>query len=310
MPVVSCNELFEGRTGRDDFTKHRTFTRVFELYTDSDADGAPTAGGYAGLPRLGNSHPEDVAAVVVAVVPQQDGADPRRWLVTIEYDTQPPLPEALQPDGGDQTEPGAIAENPLARKPIWKFGFQQLTETLRSAYLTNADGVNIGGSKPVVNSAGFMFDPGIQVEVSRPIITVTRNFPDIDTGFLIDMIDAVNKTSWKSLTPRQARCVGIEANSNWENNVFFWSITFTFALKQDTWDVRVLDAGLFERIQIGDTPDGPVFQIRAILDPQGNPVTEPVPLNGAGRRLPPGNPETYLVFSAYKQRDFNTLIGV
>lgn len=317
MAVDTVVELFEGRNGRDEFDRHRTYTRVFEVYTTDDDDGPATAGGSALLPRLGDSHPEDSQAVVVAVVPAQDSADPRRWIVNIDYDTQPPLPEALQPesptgDPGAEQTPADLPDNPLNRPAIWRGSFQQIQEVLRDAYLTDANGDNIGGSKPVVNSAGFLFDPPVMVERSRPTLTITKNIPSLNIFALNDVVDSVNKTAWKGLEIRTARLVGVEFQSGLENGVFFWTVSWTFALKFDKWDIRVLDAGLAERVVVPSVPGqpGPQYEIRPILDPQGNPITEPVPLDGNGKRLAPNQPEVYLLFSGYKQRDFNAVIPV
>lgn len=311
-------ELFEGRQGADPYDRHRTYTRVYEVYTDDDDDGPATAGGTALLPRLGASHPEDVQAVVVRVNPVQDPADPRRWLVNIEYDTQPPMPDALQPesptgDPGAEQSPADRPDNPLNRPAVWHGSFQQIQEVLRDAYLTDANGVNIGGSKPVVNSAGFLFDPPVMVERSRPVLTITKNIPSLNIFQLNDLVDSVNTVAWKGLEVRTARCVGVEFGSGFENGVFFWQVTWTLALKFDKWDLRVLDAGFAERVVTGTDPGpppAPIIELRPILDPQGNPITEPVPLDGNGRKLGVNQPEVYLLFSGYKQRDFNTLIPV
>lgn len=315
------HELFEGRTGEDNFTRHRTYSRYFEILTTSDSDDVATAGSYASLPRLGDSYPSDAFAVCVGVVPTQDSLNPRRWLVEIKYDTQPDrgtgaggVADALQPveAGGGSAAPGTLDENPLLRPTKWKITFQQSTEALRTAYARDkVTGLNVGGSVEVVNSAGLMFDPGITVEVSRPVLTITKNYADFSIAAAADLIDSVNTTTWQGLTSRQARCIGIETESTWENGVFFWPVTYSIALKQDTWDMRILDAGTVEGWKIGhDFLGRPIYEYHAILDTTGNPVNDPVPLDGAGRRRPIGLPEVYLLFSAYKQRDFNSLIVV
>src|SRR5581483_11506179 len=141
MPVVSVYEVWTGRTGQDTFTKRRTFSRVFEVWTDNAFDDAVVVGSCPLLPRLGNGYPTDPAAVVVAVKPAQDDETPLRWMVTCDYDTQPDNPQRQanqqQPagasGGGQPQGPGQQPENPLARPPVWKGGFQQTTEVLETA---------------------------------------------------------------------------------------------------------------------------------------------------------------------------------
>lgn len=327
MAVTSCHKLWEGRGGSADFQMRRTYTQVFEVYTDSVTDDAVIAGTVPVgvpdvLPAMGDPHQEDPYAIVTGRAPSQDAADPLRWLVTITYDTQPgggtqggtqAQQESLQPaeNGGAAQSPGNRSENPLQRPASWKGTFQQVQEVLRSAYKTDQDGNNIGGSVAVTNSAGFLFDPPVMVEESRHVITITKNYSSLSLASIKQLRDSVNKTAWKGFPPRTLRVVGIEYSSAFENGVAFWQVTYSLAEKEDTWDIRVLDAGLCERWQIGtDSGTGaPIYEFRTILDKHGNPVTEPVPLSN-GKKLAPGAPEAYLVFSGYRQREFNTLIVI
>jgi hypothetical protein len=324
MSVVAVNELWDGRSGQDTFTKRRTFSRVYEVLCDSPLDNAAVAGGTAFLPRLGYPYPNDPAAIVVAVKPQQDGDNPLRWLVTIDYDTQPDIPSSQQasqqPNGGQEQQPQQVPENPLNRPPVWKYSYQQTTEVVASANrevskrtFNTVNGrvdfdhpidtvVTVGG--PVVNSAGLPFDPPATIEVSRPIVTVTHNLAAFDHSAFDDLQDAVNSVGWWGLNPRCARCIGLEATSAYENGVSFWQVTYTFAVKRDTWDVRILDCGYSEKYDSG----GGVFKQRKIKDAWGREATEPVPLDGNGAKLAVGQPPVYMVFRVYRERDFNELV--
>lgn len=319
MAVVSIKELWSGRTGRDTYTRQRTYTRVFEVYTDDPADEATVAGGDLSLPRLGEQYPADADAVVVAVVPSQDDDEPLRWLVQIDYDTQPPLPEAVQPTdgagGGGGTQPlGSVPDNPLSRPAIWRFSFQQTQEVLRKSY-QHTNGVNDlpeEKTKPVKNSAQFPFDPPVMVEVSRPLVSVTKNLPTFSLPEFRELQDAVNSEPWHGIPALCAKCVGVEAQSGFENGVYFWSYTWTFALNFDTWILEVLDAGWIERLIERDEETGDYTTIgtRAFVDEAGNPRTEPTLLDRNGRELADGADEVYLKFSAYPQKDYNVLVPV
>ncbi len=322
MAVVSIYEVWTGRTGQDTFTKRRTYARVFEVWTDTAFDDVVSVGSCPLLPRLGNGYPSDPPAVCVAVKPQQDDETPLRWMVTIDYDTQPETPQKLAnqqqpsggggPGGGSPQGPGQVPENPLARPPSWKGGFQQTTKVLAEAFKFDpATGNQLPGSVPVRNSAKLPFDPPVTVEESYVVLTVTRNVALLDLGKLKDLRDAVNSKPWYGLNPRCARVVGIDFGSKFENNVFFWELSHQIAIKDDTWDLRKLDAGfavLIHEQRLND-PQGGVDRWKVITDENGEPIKEPVPLDGAGGQKKPGDPETYLVFQGYKQRDFNDLIA-
>lgn len=319
MAITSVELLFEGRGGNADWMQRRTYTRIYEVLTDDATDDAVTAGTAPGsLPVMGQSHPEDPAAVVVSRAPSQDSDRPTRWLVAIGYDTQPPgsaSPESAQGGGsaqpveagGGETAPGEQPENPLSRPAKWRVTFERITETARDAYKVDENGDNIGGTKPIANSAGDPFDPGIQVDRSYPVITITKNLPNLELAKMEELENAVNKTNWKGRAPRTVRCVGVEAESNWENGYTFWAYTFSLAIKSDNWDERVLDAGYRWRENVGSTVN-PDWRYYPFLDESGNPRKGL--LDGNGGKLADGEPEVFKLFSVRKQRDFNALLGV
>lgn len=315
MALVSVEPLFTGRSGQASFDNNRTFVRVYEVYTDNPYDDAVIAGTAPGfLPVMGDPHPENPAAIVSDRNIVQDDADPLRWLVTITYNTHLNLPDAVQPDGGTPANPADIAENPLRRPTIWKCTVQQVQEVARSGFPVD-DAGNFGLlPKPITNSAGFLYDPPVMIEVSRPVITATRNLAFEPILHAMEIGDIVNSLPWRGIPARCARVVGAEAEGVFENNVAFWRLTYSFAIKWDTWDARPLDAGTMERIvQFGDGGGGvPVTttKFQAILDPAGNPVTEPVPLDGNGRKLAANAGEVYRRYSCYRIRNFNTVLLV
>lgn len=313
MPVIgTAKEQWPGRTGKDDWNKHRTYTRVFEVWTDDPNDGVTVAGSATGVPDLGDSHPEDAAAVVVSVVPTQDEATPLRWTVAVEYDTQPPVRDSLQPEtvsppppppppASPQT-PADRKENPLDRAPIWRVGFQQTT--VPATY-------SLFGAEIIVrNSAKLPSDPPPMVERSMPSVSVTYNTASFNFSKLVETQDAVNDAEWQKMPARTVRCIGAEANSGYENGVHFWTVTYTFLVKDATWDLKILDCGYAELIEEAASPgNGMVASMywRKIKDPFGNEPTEPVPLDGNGLKLLPSGTPVYKTFRFYKERNFTTL---
>lgn len=315
MAVTSVRESWEGRAGKDVWTRQRTYTRTFEVVTDDPADDVTVAGSAVGpdgkrIPRLGDAYPGDSAAVVVSVHPSNLTDSPFHWLVTVEYDTQPPVPEAQQPSTSPpppppQAEQGEQQgvdrkENPLGRPPVWKFSFQQTTEPVQRSYF--------GALEPLRNSADLPFDPPATIEVSRPVVTCTWNVALVNLDRLDDLQDAVNDRPFWGKAARTWRCIGIDAQSNFENDCWFWTVTVTLAYRRETWDLKLLDAGYSEKVFVDPNNAGsPVWVWQKMKDPWGNEPTEPVPLDGNGRKLAIGSQPVFLEFRVYPERDFNTL---
>jgi hypothetical protein len=82
-------------------------------------------------------------------------------------------------------------------------------------------------------------------------------------------------------------------------------------LKQETWDVQVLDAGFAELTTRDDPATMKLVQVwTKIRDPFNQSPTEPVPLNGNGQKLAPGKDPVFLrgVPGNYQLQDFNLLM--
>lgn len=308
MAITTVNEIWPGRQASDDFTRHRLYTRVYEVYCDDPDDGPGVAGFTMALPRLGDAHPEDSQAVCVLVSPVQDEADPLRWIVNIEYDTQPEFPDAVQPDvteggGGEGAtqDIGDRPDSPLDRPPVWRFSFEKTTEIAKVGFKVDpfTGGISVLPSA-IATSAGMPFDPPPTIEVSRPLVSVTVNVANVSIWHLADVVDTINEFAWNGCEPRQAKCVGAEASSGFENGVFFWSVTYTFSIKYDTWDIQLLDAGFHKKEH--DSWLG----TDAIKDIVGTAGTGSGPwlLDGTGKLLPIDGTPVYLRWIAYRKKNF------
>jgi hypothetical protein len=74
------------------------------------------------------------------------------------------------------------------------------------------------------------------------------------------------------------RMTGWNGEYDQKNNV--WTISIEFLYKPDLWEIQYFDAG-FNEVVGGDR--------KAILDKAGNPVGQPVPLDGNGGQLTIGS---------------------
>lgn len=322
MSIEYVKELWPGRSGSDTFDKHRQYVRTYEVRTTDAADDVVTAGLTTLLPRLGQSYPSDPAAVVVDITPTNSSEDPTLWTVEVKYDTEIPRPasaEYAQPNaagvtspggsgggGGNQVPPPLREENPLLRPPMYRLGHETTTEVCEVDWL----------GKPIDNSAGEPFDPPVTREVSFPVFTITKNVQSVDFKLVELWVDAINKNPWMGIGARKCRISGYDYETVYENGFLFHRVTITVKVRWRGWDARPVDAGyrelqtvVFLKNQAGFEVEKEVTELVPIEDKRtGAYLTTPVPLNGAGLRLPAGQPlKTRGPFQLYREVAFSDL---
>lgn len=316
MALVSIYRLWTSRGGTDTFTRQRTYREVWEAVTDSAADDEEVVAGAGaaalGLPRLGQPHPRFPAAVCVEISAEQSEETPFRWMVNLKYDSSPTLPNSTDPDGGGQS-PGDIPENPLLRPAQWKIAGQKTTEPGTQWRVVDAGGNLAAALTPIRNSAKLPFDPSLQIEVSRPVIRVTKNVPFVTLEYLLRLQDAVNDRVWRTLPKWTARVDNYDTSNKFENGVSFVELSVDITLKAETWLAKILDAGFFTLDQRTNLTTGQQEQKwTKIRDPFGHEATEPQPLDGNGRRLAPTDDPVFLrgLPSNYHLENFTALLGL
>jgi hypothetical protein len=395
--IESVRQLFADRGGTDTYEKRRTYSRMFEVITDDEADDEQVVGNADGIPVLGTALDGDSDAVVVSVSCRQSDDTPLIWYVSVEYDTEPPKPGEI---GGDRdvdfdgnpidrggTGGGQPFDNPLLEPATWSITFQDTEEPAiegvlvepdgtprieapsanwatdtaykRGAYVQNGGNVYLcvavgddGKSAPagagpsgkgtqieddaltwdfyatlaetkndlnkairvaITTSGKLPFDPPVMVTVSKPVLTVTKNLPLglVTLAYLMALKNAVNEFGWRGLPARCAKVLKIDHDGGKERNgIPYVTTKWEIGLDVDTWDVRVLDAGfgyMRTRTEVGL---GQVTKYVRFTDEQGNPLEQPVPLNGAGQPLEPGDPPVYRRFIPRQTRviDFGTAL--
>ncbi len=309
MAVVHVEELWPGRGGKDGIEKKFTHTRIFEVKTDDPADDEMTAGAAEGLPRNGDAHPNNDRAAMIDIDCQNSDDDPTLWLVVCTYSTEIPGNQARETagydptsgasiptgGGGEGTDPYQRAENPLDRPATYRVDWESTTEICTEGTFGAA----------IKNSAGDPFDPPPQVEVSYPVITIEKNYPIGDPILNLDVQDeyqdAVNLDAWHGIDAGKCRFVGLNVIYGFENGVRFGRVTFRIKIRKKGWLLRLVDCGFREFVPGSLTPP-PADKMEPIRDEHGVEVAQPVPLDGAGRKLTPGAALVYLEFSIYTEK--------
>lgn len=278
---------------------------TFEVITETSISGDAMAIS-SGLPLIYSTHPDNPFARCVSIQPTQ--VDSLYWTVRYHYSTkldQLATADIGQPGGGGGGGGGGDSgfgdpknENPLLRTPTFRFTSRKFTE-----YITH----DINGV-PLKNSAQDDYDPE-PVEKTHLVLTVNKNLSlGLFTPLFIEQfVGCTNVNDYLGFASGEVLLDDLQADLSVEQNVVFWSVTAVFVFwKIKTingnnfggWKSRKLDAGFNELISGVLTP---------ILLPGAQRPAKPYLLNGAGRKLTPGETPKWKTFETYYLADFNEL---
>lgn len=298
MAYTGFVEVHEGRQGEVDSKFNRTYTRVFLVGTDSASYGPYYAGSHPSLPVLYSAHPEDAKAYCTRIRPAQDQGDPQLWRVTCEYSYAMDASQATGNPAIDSQQKGASPGSRVESPTVRPRDYALVQNTYMEASEFDAYGDEI------LNSAGDPFLPPVEIPRVEIIITVGLNDASApSTAWL----SAQNKTNANTMTvgPITAtagkfRLNRLSAQPVYENNVGYWRWTMEWAYRDDGWLLKIVDKGLREKTAAGE---------RQPVDPgSGLSPTQPILLNGAGRKLPTGISPVQLPFTIFRPYTFPTPI--
>lgn len=294
------------RKGEINAMWQRTYSRLFEVNTTDAFTGPLAVRNATGIPRVGDTYKVyesdgttvseyDDGSFVNSVSAQEvDGGEGKSWLVTVAYGPYNPA-----------TNP----QDPTATAPKVAFTGQQFDRP----FVRDVDG------NPVVNSAGDGFSEPPTVEDGRSILTVTRNeriktvpadptatpptaeIPGFDITLAKSFQNKVNDAVWNGAAIGTVKCGLITTSDPIQAPDGFWyfAVTYPFAEKPEGWKTVLLDQG-FAALD----GSGVVAQIKG---KDGQPINEPVPLDGSGGKLAHGSTPVFKTFTGYQSADFSLL---
>lgn len=273
----------------------RWYETTYQVISDSATETLPNiltaSHGGTSLPSLSDAYGDDATALCTRVAParlERTEGNLKVWGVVARYDqpvtTTPsgnPLNDAVQVEWGFAT---------YARMPV----------------------EDVYGNL-LINSAGDEFDPGVEVEHHRSVVTIIRNEASFDPLEAHAMQDAVNSgpcvIAGFYANAREAKCIEYTGKRGERNGVDYYQVTYRieFAsesekLDTDMWpsyDLRVLDRGWHYK-SAGKRKRCQVYN-------QTNDLVEadtPQLLNGSGGQLAVGGTPVYLNFYMYKEAHF------
>lgn len=171
--------------------------------------------------------------------------------------------------------------------------------------------------QPIVNSAHKAFDPPVEVDYTRMLLTVTRLHKKFPTNLLIFQ-DCVNKAPFRfningfqMFVPSfSVKVQGITGSAQWQNKRRFWRVDYVCEVDlYRGWRIDILDRGKTQLVRNNQTG---FYDDQLILDNKGHPINEPALLNGEGtparESATQSNPNgAYLRYAVYPERDFKPL---
>jgi hypothetical protein len=315
MPVIRVIEKWEGRTGGADEKGVRTLNRLWIVETDSDADGIPVVidGVIAADPSAGlyASHPDWAWALRRNIDANPNGG-PRVWRVEAKYTTEPfPAAGDGSDSGGNSSTPSVTQSNQTQadqRPPTLTVARKEVSKPLEFEVVDPAENPP-PDPVPIANTLGDPFDPRPEVFRSHQVYTwkFHRTPTKLNWAERGTWQDTLNlDTVWilgKPHAPLTLRCIDYSLTTVWETGpnglALFFELTAQAEYNPDGWTLSILNTGRRKRIggSIGD-PDNPP-RLVAIVDDQGQPVSDPVPLTAAGVPVEPGGLYHYVEFDGY-----------
>lgn len=212
------------------------------------------------LPKPFDPHPDDDEALVLDI--NLDRVDGRRFDVEVQYDSS--------------VEKVERPENPLDRPA--RIAFTSVKE--RVAADKDRDG------KPLVNTAGDLLT-GIEKNRRLWRISIQKNVPAVPR-WILDAGDVVNEDAVRlrgvEFPPETLVVDDISIpEPSIENKVEFIPLVLVLLYNKRTWVETALNFGLREKAVLRDSNTGKTYEDLVPVMINGQPTSEPVPLDEDGR---------------------------
>jgi hypothetical protein len=319
MAVTKVAEDWKGRGATTNEEGVRTLTRSWWVTTDDDATGEPAVidGVIAADPSaaLYQPHPS-WAFSVCRELSANVGKGPRHWEVKAKYSS---APFAASGDGsgtganGTAPNPGQSKDTEAdARPPNVKVSRKEVSKVLEKDAVSGDRIVNAGVGDP--------FDPLPEVFRSHHLITFTfaRLPANLNWSTRSAFMDTLNAAGFvilgRTYPALSLRCTAYDVGSVWDKGAsgmtFFFELTVTVEYDPDGWQPKILNTGRRKLVagSVGEPELNPPRRV-AIVDHNGQPVADPVPLSAAGVPLAPGDTPHYVEPAGYVPTSWTNLLA-
>jgi len=279
MSIIDVTENFTGLGSNDFVNEDGTIAggsrRFFDVYfdeNDTSVNRAFIAKADSRVPQLGDPHPYDAWIYVLSRDAIVDDESSFLYHVTIHYQE---------------------VRNPLAEAPIIEWLSAATTEPVDTDWEGN----------PILTSSDEPFDPPMTEEFDDLIMRATYNLAVFNPIGAMNYKGAINSDYFLGFAPEQAKVKvysGREIRAITGN--YYVEISLEIHFRASGWERKPLDQGF--RVK-GAITDG-VQEYTTIKDDEGNPISEPVLLDGLGQRLAAGEPVVRLGFWTKPRLPFTT----
>jgi hypothetical protein len=314
MAVTRVWEKWEGRGATTDEKGVRTFKRQWGAETDTELTGEPAVidavVAFDATAALYAPHPFWVWAVCRKLTADPFGG-PKTWLVNAEYSS---APFGAMGDGSGTSDNGTAPDVTQSnqtpadeRPPSITISRKEVTKPLETDVITGAR---------IVNNVGDPFNPVPEVFRSHHIITSKfYKLPgDLNWSTRSAFMDSINNAPvvlfGKSYPAYSLRCTDYSVDTTWETGAtgmtFFAALTVVMEYDPDLWKIKILNTG--RRQMTGSIGLG-TAKLTAIMDDQGQPVADPVPLDAAGKPVVAGGSFTYVNADGYVPADWTNIFN-
>jgi hypothetical protein len=300
MAIIAVEEVWNGRMASRDIGNVREYRRTFRITTNNMQDGPFVVGNnnISGLPGLFTPYSDtegnvDLGALCQKYTPRNSD-DPFTWFIDVDYSsslTRYEAPVSREVSGrtgkAEQAAAGAENLNPLLQPPVIQFSqarYQREIETWQSQVVYG--NTTIAAGTPITNSANDPFDPPAIADYTRLVATYERNEARCPFAAMTIYQDVTNADNFWGAPPFCCK-VNVNAQSAFTQGFFYWRVTYTLEFRFDQgaggfigttigWLKQAIDKGTRQLVNGAQT---------VIVDPNGQIVTTPVPLDGTGKAL-------------------------
>lgn len=299
MGIVAVREIHFGRTHQARATGQRTFTRHFQVQTDNPRTSQLQVRLATGIPRLFDIYntglESDNWCFVESIQVDQERNNLNTWYITVNYSSISTDPVYTRPLNQVAGSPGQ--GQPTSSPTSEPDKYQWYSETVKK-YVEK----DIAGTE-IKNSAGDFFNPPLSENRYILILKVTRQLATFDGPTMMQYKDCVNTYAWNGFPPYHCLISDINAQSQFQDNVSFWLVTFTFKIQPTIpWvPTKILDRGFYQK-KAGSNVNVPIYSPTT-----AQPTTIPRRLDGTGFKLADTAPGVYLDFYLYYDIDFSPL---
>ncbi len=245
-----------------------SYYETYVVRTNSVDDDGQVVVQANGLPRYGSAYPEDAAALVSLISPQQSSEHDMAWYVEVTW---------------THTAPGSAGSTPgnvMAMPPTWDW-----TEVPYQLFLEkDLDG------KPYENTAGDPFDPPPLRLQYNLVLTVKMNRLSYNANEADQYLDAINSdviTVDGKTFPKFAGKIGsYSADMDFVGEVSYRKVVIVIEFNRKLWfPHKVLNKGP-RHLVLGEEDSGPqlprdshgvTYYGEVFLDPQGYKLPEKDP---------------------------------